>query len=53
MAKNSPSAHYRTNLLGYVIANNARIDNQKKKLVKHQYLPHMFSQYGELPPTSG
>ena len=23
-----------------------------KKLVKQQYLPHMFSQYGELRPTS-
>jgi len=24
-----------------------------KKLVKHQYLPHMFSQYGKLRPTNG
>jgi len=30
----------------------ARIDN-RKKIVKQQYLPHMSSQYGELRPTSG
>jgi len=29
----------------------ARIHNQKKKLVKQQYLPHMSLQYGELRPT--
>jgi len=28
------------------------IDN-RKKLIKQQYLPHMSSQYGELRPTSG
>ena len=31
----------------------ARIDNQKKKLVKQQWLFHMSSQYGELRPTNG
>jgi len=30
----------------------ARIDN-RKKLVKQQYLAHMSLQYGELRPTSG
>jgi len=24
-----------------------------KKLVKQQYVPHMYPQYGELQPTSG
>jgi len=31
----------------------SHIDNQKKKLVKEQYLLHMSSQYGELRPTNG
>jgi len=39
-------------LWGYVFATKARIDNWKK-LVKQQYLPRMFSQYGEIRPTSG
>ena len=52
IAKISPSGHHRTTLSGYIFANTARIDN-RKKLVKHQCLPHMSSQYGELLPTSG
>ena len=44
--------HHRTTLLGYIFATKAHIDNQKK-LVKQQYVLHMFSQYGELRPTSG
>jgi len=48
----SPSGHHRTTLLGYIFATNAYIDN-RKKIVKQQYLLHMFSQYGELRPTSG
>jgi len=42
--KNSISAHHRTTLSGYI----------GKKLVrlKQQCLPHVFSQYGELRPTS-
>jgi len=51
IAKNSPSAHYRTTLLGYVFATKAHIDN-RKKLVKQQYLPHMSLQYGEHRSTS-
>jgi len=39
-------------LSGYIFATKAHIDN-RKKLVKQQYLRHMSSQYGELRPTSG
>ena len=49
--KNSPSAHHRTTLSGYIFATKACIDN-RKKFVKQQYLLHMSSQYGELRPTS-
>jgi len=52
VAKKSPSGHHRTTLSGYIFATKARIDN-RKKLVKQQYLLHMFPQYGELRPTSG
>jgi len=52
IAKNSPSAHCRTNLSGYIFTSKACIDN-RKKLVKQQYLLHMFPQYGELRPTNG
>jgi len=47
IAKNSPSAHHRTTLLGYIFATKARIDS-RKKLVKQQHLLHMSSQYDEL-----
>jgi len=50
IAKNSPSAHYRTTLSGYIFAIKAHIDNWKK-LVKQQYLSHTSLQYGELRPT--
>ena len=46
--KKSPSGHHRTTVGLYIFATNARIDN-RKKLVKHQYLLHMSSQYGNLP----
>jgi len=46
------SAHHRTTLSGYVFVTKARIDN-RKKMVKQQYLPHMSLQYGELRPTDG
>ena len=48
----SPSGHHRTILSGYIFATKACIDN-RKKLVKQQYLLHMSPQYGELRPTSG
>ena len=48
----SPSAHHRTTLSGYTFGTKARIDN-RKKLIKQQYLLYMFPQYGELRPTSG
>jgi len=54
IGKNSPSAHHRTNLLGYIFAAKACIDNRKN--VKQQYLLHTVhtsSQYGERWPTSG
>jgi len=50
--KKSPSGHHRTTLSGYIFATKARIDN-RKKLVKQQYVLHMSPQYGELRPTSG
>jgi len=49
----SLSGHHRTKLSGYIFATTAFIDNQKKKLVKQQYLHHMSSQYGELWPANG
>jgi len=52
IAKNSPSAHHRTIFSGYIFATKARVDN-RKKLVRQQYLLHMSSQYGELRPTNG
>ena len=51
-AKKSPSVHHRTTLSGYIFTTKERIDN-RKKLVKQQYLLYMFPQYGELQPTSG
>ena len=49
--KNSPSAHHRTTLSGYIFATQARIDI-RKKIVKQQYLVHMSLQYGELRPLA-
>jgi len=51
-AKKSPSVHHRTTLSGYMFPTKARIDN-RKKLVKQQYLLQMYPQYGELQPTGG
>ena len=48
----SPSEHHPTSLSGYIFATKACIDN-RKKLVKQQYLLYMSPQYGELRPTSG
>jgi len=52
MQKKSQSAHHRTTSSGYIFATKARIDN-RKKMVKQQYLPHMPLQYDELWPTNG
>ena len=49
--QNSPSSHNRTTLLGCIFATKARIDN-RKKLVKQQYLPHMSLQSCELGPLA-
>jgi len=40
------------NFVGLYLRNKACIDN-RKKIVKQQYLLHMCSQYGELQPISG
>jgi len=48
----SPSGHHRTTLSGYIFATKASIDN-RKKLVKQQYVLHMCPQYGQFRPTSG
>jgi len=50
--KNSPSGHHRTTLSGCIFATKSYIDN-RKKLVKQQYLSNVSLQYGELQPTSG
>jgi len=52
ITKNLPSGHHHTTMLGHIFATKAHIDNWKK-LVKHQHLLHMSSQYGELWPTNG
>jgi len=46
------SVYHRTTLSGYTLATKAHIDN-RKKLVKQQYLLQMSLQYGELRLTSG
>ena len=46
----SPSGHHPTSLSGSIFATKACIDN-RKKLVKQQYVLHMHPQYGELRPT--
>jgi len=48
----SPSEHHRTTSSGYIFAIKARIDN-RKKLIKQQYVLHMSPQNGELRPTIG
>jgi len=48
----SPSRHHLTTWSSHIFAIKAHIDN-RKKLVKQQYLLHMSSQYGKLRPTSG
>ena len=47
----SPSGHHRTTSSGYIFATKACIDN-RKKIVKQQYLLHISPQYGELWPTN-
>jgi len=47
----SPSGHHQTTSTGYIFATKAHIDN-RKKLVKQQYLLHMSLQYGALGPVA-
>ena len=54
----SPSGHHRITLSGYIffpIVDTclSTYRQSEKKLVKHQYLLYMSSQYGELRPTNG
>jgi len=54
IAKNSPSRHHRTNLLGCTFATKACIDNRKKNLLNsNSSCTCTFPQYGELWPTNG
>jgi len=39
-------------LSGYIFSTKARIDN-RKKIIKQEYVLHMSPQYGELQPTNG
>jgi len=48
----SPFWHHRTTLSGCILAAEACVDN-RKKLVKHRYLLHMSSKYGDLRATNG
>jgi len=41
------------NFVGLYLCNCGMYQQLEKKNVKHQYLPHMSSQYGELQPTNG
>jgi len=52
ITKNSPSGHHPTTLSDSSIATKACIDN-RKKVLKQQYLLHVFQQYSELQPTIG
>jgi len=52
IVKKSPSGHHRTTLSDYIFATKAPINN-RKKIVKQQYVFHKFPQYGELWRTSG
>jgi len=52
IAKNWPSGHYRTTLLGYIFAIKAHINN-RKKIDKQQQVLQMPPQYGEHRPTDG
>ena len=49
--KNSPSGHHWTTLSGCIFATKACIDN-RKKLVKQQYLFHMSPQYANFGPLA-
>ena len=51
MTQKSPSGHHPTTLSDYIFATKA-VSTIEKKLVKQQYVVHMFSQYGELGPLA-
>jgi len=51
IAKKSPSGHHRTTFSGYIFTTKARIDN-RKKIVKRQYLPYMPHNMGNFSPLT-
>jgi len=56
IAKNSPSAHHRTNLLSYIFATKAHIDNRKKNLLNtntSSTCPHNMGNFGLLTAEIG
>jgi len=53
IAQNSLYRHHRTTLSGFFATKARRPIDNRKKLVKQQYLLCMFSQYGEHRPTNG
>jgi len=55
IAKNSPSAHHHTTLLGYIFAAKACIDNRKKMLNINIFLtcPHNMVNFGPLAAEIG
>jgi len=56
IAKNSPSVHHRTTLLGYILATKAHIDNQEKNLLSSNIsstCPHNMVNFGPLAAEIG
>jgi len=53
--KNSPSAHHRTTLSGYIVASNACIDNRKNLLNSNisSTSPHNIVNFGPLTTEIG
>jgi len=49
--QNSPSGHHRTTLSGYIFATKARSDN-RKKIIKHQYILHMSHNMANFGPLT-
>jgi len=53
IAKNSPSAHHRTALSGYIFATKACIDNRKKNLLNSSVSPTCSHTMGPLAAEIG
>jgi len=52
IAKNSPSAHHRTLIVGLYLRNEGTYRQSEQKLVKHQYLHNMVN-FGSLAAEIG